>query len=130
MPPPNTGNGVTPLYNDAKGVPVSGAATNDKLDPYTKQAVFTTKTGEKVFAGSRDDSFFADAPGIFDLLNARILGSGGHGQTGPGVDGFKGYNVLTFAIQIPLRNLPPAYGYNDPFTGTGRECAHWRLCIR
>ncbi len=117
VPPPNVGNGVTPLYNDAKGVPVSGATTSDALDAYTRQAVFTTKTGEKVFAGSRDDSFFADAPGIFDLLNARILGSGGHGQTGTGVDGFKGYNVLTFAIQIPVANLPPAYGYNDPFTG-------------
>jgi len=117
VPPPNTGNGVTPAYNNASGVPVSGAATNAALDAYTKQAIYTATTGEKVFAGSRDDSFFADAPGIFDLLNARIVGPDGHGQTGNGVDGFKGYNVLTFAIQIPLANLPTPILYNDAFTG-------------
>jgi hypothetical protein len=71
-----------------------------------------------VFAGSREDSFFADAPGIFDLLDPRILGPDGHGQTGNGVDGFKGYNVLTFAIQIPLANLPAPIAYTDAFTGT------------
>jgi hypothetical protein len=83
----------------------------------TQQTVFTAPTGEKVFAGSREDSFFADAPGIFDLLNPRILGPDGHGQTGNGVDGFKGYNVLTFAIEIPLANLPAPIAYTDAFTG-------------
>jgi hypothetical protein len=33
------------------------------------------------------------------------------------VDGFKGYNVLTYAIQIPLANLPAAIAYTDAFTG-------------
>ncbi len=117
VPPPNTGNGVTPKYNNASAVPISGAFGPLGLDAYTKQAVYTLATGEEVFAGSRDDSFFADAPGIFDLLNARILGPDGHGQSGTGVDGFKGYNVLTFALQIPLANLPTPIAYNDAFTG-------------
>jgi len=117
VPPPNTGNGITPKYNNAKAVPLSGATGTPGLDSYTKQAIYTTSTGESVFAGSRDDSFFADTAGIFDLLNARILGSDGHGQFGNGVDGFKGYNVLTYAIQIPLANLPASIAYNDAFTG-------------
>lgn len=116
VPPPNTGNGVTPLYNNSKAVPISGAMNIPSLDPYTRQAVYSAPTGEKFFAGSRDDSFFADTPGIFDLLNARIVGPDGHGQTGSGVDGFKGYNVLTFAIQIPIANLPAPIQYNDAFT--------------
>ncbi len=118
VPPPNTGLRTTPSYNGSSGFAVSGAATTAALDSYTQQTIYTAATGEMVFAGSREDSFFADAPGIFDLLNPRILGPDGHGQTGNGVDGFKGYNVLTYAIQIPLGNLPAAFTYSDAFTGT------------
>ena len=126
VPPPNTGSRITPFYNglsassNTTASAVSGATTTAALDTYTQQTIFTATTGEKVFAGSREDSFFADAPGIFDLLNSRILGPDGHGQTGNGVDGFKGYNVLTFAIQIPLANLPAAIAYNDAFTGASK----------
>jgi hypothetical protein len=109
VPPPNTGLRTTPAYNNSTtGYAVSGATSSAALDTYTREAVYTASTGEMIFAGSRDDSFFADAPGIFDLLDPRILGPDGHGQTGNGVDGFKGYNVLTFAVQIPLANLPTA----------------------
>jgi hypothetical protein len=119
VPPPNTGLRVTPAYNNSStGFAVSGATTTAGLDTYTRESIYTAPTGEMVFAGSREDSFFADAPGIFDLLNPRILGVDGHGQTGNGVDGFKGYNVLTFAIQIPLANLPTPIAYTDAFTGT------------
>ena len=119
VPPPNVGIRTTPEYNDANGVALTGAATNASLDTYTRQTIYSLSTGEAVWAGPRDDSFFADAPGIFDLLEARILGPDGHGQTGNGVDGFKGYNVLTFAIQIPLRSLPKI-NYTDAFTGASR----------
>ena len=106
------------LHRDKGAAAVSGATTTAALDTYTQQTIFTAASGERVFAGSREDSFFADAPGIFDLLNSRILGPDGHGQTGNGVDGFKGYNVLTFAIEIPLANLPAPIAYSDAFTGT------------
>lgn len=119
--PPNAGNRVTPLYNDADGVAVSGAQTLDELDAYTRQAITDGSGGEVFFAGPRDDSFFADVPGVFDLLNPRILDrngdlSDGLGQDGEGVDGFKGFNVLTFAVQIPLSELPQM-SYTDPFFG-------------
>jgi hypothetical protein len=118
VPPPNTGLRITPSYNNPQtGFAVSGASTPLGLDSLTAQSIYTATTGETVFAGSREDSFFADAPGIFDLLNPRILGPDGHGQTGNGFDGFKGYNVLTFAIQIPLANLPAPIAYKDAFTG-------------
>jgi hypothetical protein len=118
VPPPNTGKRTTPGYNSpSTGFAISGATTIAGLDPLTSQTIFTAPTGELIWAGSREDSFFADAPGIFDLLDARILGPDGHGQTGNGVDGFKGYNVLTYAIQIPLANLPAPIAYTDAFTG-------------
>ena len=119
---PNVGANVTPLYNDALGRAVSGAASFGELDSYTAQAVFDGPGGESVFAGPRDDSFYADVPGIFDLLDVRIVDNNGTladglGQDGDGVDGFKGFNVLTFAVQIPLTDLPEL-PYTDAFFGT------------
>lgn len=118
-PPPNVGARTTPAYNDAMGKAVSGAATFAALDSYTKQTVFTLATGEASFAGPREDGFFADAPGIFDLLDPRIIDNNGNlgdglGQDGNGVDGFKGYNVLAFALQIPVESLPTA-SYTSAF---------------
>ncbi len=120
-PPPNVGALTTPFYNDAQGKAVSGATSVAALDKYTRQTVFTQPTGETLFAGPRDDGFFCDIPGIFDFLNPRILDNNGSladglGQDGNGVDGFKGFNVLSFAIQIPVSDLP-SLAYSAPFTG-------------
>ncbi|MEQ9095303.1 MAG: DUF4331 domain-containing protein [Phycisphaerales bacterium] len=119
--PPNPGNRVTPLYNDADGAALSGAGSFDELDAYTQQAITDGTGGTVFFAGTRDDSFFADVPGVFDLLNPRILDRDGDlgdglGQDGNGVDGFKGFNVLTLAVQIPLDALPQL-PYTDAFFG-------------
>jgi hypothetical protein len=112
-PPPNVGKNVTPAYNDANGMAVSGATTLDQLDIYTRSTIQTLSTGEVAWAGHRDDSFFCDIPGIFDLLDVRILDNNGSlsdglGQDGNGVDGFKGYNVLSIVMQIPISELDAA----------------------
>jgi hypothetical protein len=109
--PPNVGLNTTPYYNDANGRAVSGAPTAADLDHYTAETIYNLPSGETVWAGPRDDGFFADAPGIFDLLNSRILGPDGAGQTGNGVDGFKGYNVLTYGIQIPITQLAKVWHF-------------------
>ncbi len=119
--PPNAGGNVTPSYNDADGRAVSGAVDFASLDVYTQQAIQELPNGEVVFAGSRDDGFYADIPGIFDLLNVRILDNNGNledglGQDGGGVDGFKGFNVLSYAIQIPVEMLP-ASDFDTVFFG-------------
>ncbi|HEX9707880.1 MAG TPA: DUF4331 domain-containing protein [Steroidobacteraceae bacterium] len=110
VPPPNVGANVTPSYNDANGKAVTGALTLGDLDEYTRSTIHGLPSGETVWAGPRDDSFFSDIPGIFDLLNVRILDNNGNladglGQDGNGVDGFKGFNLLSVAIQIPLSKL-------------------------
>ncbi len=123
VPPPNVGVRTTPLYNDATtGVALSGATAFSELDSYTQQAIRQLPAGQVVFAGPRDDGFFADTPAIFDLLDGRILAdkdgdaSNGLGRDGGGVDGFKGFNVLTYAIQIDPSTLA-AQAYTDPFFG-------------
>src|SRR5436190_15689857 len=77
VPPVNIGAKSTPNYEA-----LSNAGITDLSD------------GSKVFAGQSDDPFFVDL-NVFDLLSIRKL----PGNMGGGVDGLKGYNVQTIAIQ-------------------------------
>ncbi len=109
--PPNVGMNTTPSYNGPDGRAVSGATSRATLDPYTLQTLYDLPSGYTVFAGPREDGFYADTPAIFDLLEARIIDNDGDpndglGQDGGGVDGFKGYNVLHYAITIPVNKFP------------------------
>ncbi len=119
--PPNVGARTTPAYNGTDGLAISGATKLSNLDSLTKQAITELSTGITVWAGPRDDGFYADTPGIFDFLNPRIIDNNGNandglGQDGGGVDGFKGFNVLTYAMQIPLSKLTPV-AYTSPLLG-------------
>ncbi len=129
VPPYNTGLRTTPAYNDpTTGRAKSGATTRASLDTYTQQTTYDLPAVPgaagvtTVFAGSREDGFYADIPGIADLLDPRILknanGTTGNGQAGGGVDGFKGFNVLHYAIVIPLTDLP-TFAFQAPFTNGG-----------
>jgi hypothetical protein len=57
--------------------------------------------GMRVFAGQRDDPFWVDLGGIFDLLTIRQL----PGNAGGGIDDLKGLNVLAIALQVPIEHL-------------------------
>ena len=54
--------------------------------------------GMRVFAGPRDEGFYVDLMGNFDLLNLR----------NPGVDTTSGFNVHTIALEIPKSRLAAA----------------------
>jgi len=51
----------------------------------------------RVFAGPRDDGFYADLGGIFDLANLRPKGTA--------QDGLAGYNVHSIALELPTTLL-------------------------
>jgi hypothetical protein len=65
------------------------------------QGVRTLADGATVFAGQREDAFFADIGAIFDLVAIR----NGTGATGGGKDFFAGYGVHGIALQIPKSQL-------------------------
>ena len=74
----------------------------------------TGVTGGRVFAGPRDDPFYADLGGIFDLGNLR--------PAGQAQDGLSGYNVHTIAMEIPVEQLTangqrPTQPGNDALVG-------------
>ena len=127
-PPPNVGLRTTPFYNDKNGRAVSGATTFAALDRYTQQTIYGLKSGEVVFAGERDDGFYADIAGIFDLLDPRILGTDGRGQTGNGVDFFKGYDVLAYCMQVPVDSLSAVPGF--PSVGVYASVSRPQVTLR
>ncbi len=133
VPPPNLGARTTPDYNDTLGRAVSGATSEAQLDAYTRDAIADLGADGAIFAGSRDDGFFADIAGVFDLLDSRILDNNGNtgdglGQDGNGVDLFKGYNVLAYAIQIPIDKLSAVPGF--PLVGVYASVSRPRLTLR
>jgi hypothetical protein len=83
-PPNNIGPRSTPNYHSL-----------------AQAAVAPLAGGGQVFAGQRDDPFFADVGDIFDLLAIRK----GTGSTGGGKDFLAGYAVHTIGLQIPISQV-------------------------
>jgi len=69
----------------------------------TAEKTIVTKNGVSIFAGQRDDPFFADVGAIFDLVAIRKAGT--TGDKGGGKDFLSGYNVHTIALQIPISQV-------------------------
>jgi hypothetical protein len=93
--PPNIG----PRTDAVVYKPASGSYD----DAFSATFVKNLSGGGRVFAGPRDDGFYVDLGGIFDLAN---ITSGRKNPT----DGVAGYNTHSIALEIPTAQL----------TGTGK----------
>ncbi len=69
-------------------------------------AIGQLSTGERVFAGPRDDPFFVDLGGIFDLGGVRNQFSGGATNPSAARDGVAGFNTHSIVMQIPVVDAP------------------------
>jgi len=84
-----------------------GPRTTPDYDSYADDGVHKLDNGMKVFAGQRDDPFFADVASIFDLGGLRpfndlhLLPLPKEG----GVDSLSAFNVKSIAVQIPIDML-------------------------
>ena len=88
VPPPNIG--PRSIENATVGL---GAANYDSL---ANAAITTATSGEKVFCGPRDDPFFVDLGGAFDVGGFRTVGAR---------DGLAKLNVHSIAIEVPISTL-------------------------
>ncbi len=115
VPPNNQGN-VTPLYNindDGEMPAKGGVATRNLLDPYTQQSIVDSKDGYLIFAGQRDDGFYADIQAIFDGLMFR--------QPDQSFDSQGGFNVHTICLNIPLEEIGGDMQVAGVFATTSRR---------
>ncbi len=80
-----------------------GPRSTPNYESLVAPAIYSVKDGTKVFAGQRDDPFYVDLGGTFDLIGFRSAPPGAFSMGG--VDGLKGYSVNTIAIQVPITQL-------------------------
>jgi hypothetical protein len=92
--PPRIGPRTQEVANALGLVPYTSPRYDDAF-----AATFVTDMGGegRVFAGPRDDGFYVDLGGIFDLANLRAKGTA--------QDGVAGYNVHSIALEIPTQLL-------------------------
>ena len=77
----------------------------DKLMASGIQKINTPDGEMQVFAGPTDDPFWVDLL-VFDLLSLRAQKAPiGYDKPSKGIDGLKGFNVHSIAMQIPIKKL-------------------------
>ena len=99
--PPNNQGLVTPFYNqgnDGNNRAKEGVGSEGALDPYTQMGVTEIGDDHVVFAGQRDDAFYADIQSIFDLDFSFTGGDKPFDSQG-------GFNVHTIVLSIPLEDV-------------------------
>ena len=84
---------------------------------FARSFVHRLANGGRAFAGQRDDPFYLDEKGIFDLVNLCADGLFGipGARTTPCEDVFAGFNVFTIALEIPTSDFFPG---GIPHNGT------------
>jgi hypothetical protein len=101
---------VTKIVNGKASVVGSGLLTppdnigprsTPNYDALAAKGIHGLSDGTTIFAGQRDDPFFADVGAIFDLVAIRH----GTGATGGGKDFLAGYAVHSIALQVPKSML-------------------------
>src|SRR5919205_2225722 len=106
---PDKPDTVTRIDGNQSAVVATGKTPPDNIGPKStpnyhtlvQQAITQIQGGGSVFAGQRDDAFFADVGAIFDLINLRKFPP----NQGGGKDFLAGYAVHAIALQLPISQL-------------------------
>lgn len=80
-----------------------GPRSTPNYESLVAPAIHRLEDGTRIFAGQRDDPFYVDLGGTFDLLGFRSAPPGAFSEGG--VDGLRGYSVNTIALQVPIQRL-------------------------
>jgi Domain of unknown function (DUF4331) len=99
-----TGERMHLAENAPVAPPNIGKASMPDYNALANAAITVLSGGGKVFAGQRDDPFFADLGPIFDLLQIRPMNA---------IDALAYYNVNSIVLQVPKSALVA----NDPVIG-------------
>lgn len=92
-------------YNNAAGYSDAFAAT----------FIRSLSNGGRVFLGPRDDGFYVDLGGVFDLANLRGADADGDQDVNEDAqDGVSGYNTHSIALEIPIADI---FGATVPTAG-------------
>jgi hypothetical protein len=110
-----------------------GPHSTPKYSALAQAAVHQLPAGETVFAGQRNDGFFADLGAIFDMEDLRPFQTLHIAPLAPniGLDTLKSnINVHTIALQIPIRNLTRGGSAPTDPTATAATIGVWGAAAR
>jgi len=100
---PIVSNGIVPPNNiGPRSTSFAGAASYDDL---VTSAITTASTGEIIFCGPRDDVFFVDLGGIFDLGQTRSSFGNDASDPANARDAVAGFNTHSIIIKTPISSL-------------------------
>jgi Domain of unknown function (DUF4331) len=119
--PPNNQGLTTPEYNimnNGDMIAKPGVTDASQLDKYTSETIFTLKKGYMVYAGQRDDGFYANIQSIFDL---DLTYSGPETP----LDTQAGFNVHTIVLNIPVTDI----GGNQQIVGVWATTSRKRVSV-
>ena len=132
----------TPLTSEAGdtlfAVPNNvGPRTMPNYPALAQQGIYIFTDGIRVFAGTTDDPFYADAGAQFDTYNFRTGAGGGVLSAASDADDFvniapdffSGYNVNTIAIEVPITMLTST-GTLLPATSSNATIGAWAATAR
>lgn len=115
-------NGVVPPNNIGPRSISGGAGLNTTYQALVQAAIATASTGEKIFCGPRDDPFFVDLGGVFDLGQTRSAYGSDPNTPANARDAVAGFNTHAIIIQVPINLLSrtgalpnPANIFDDNF---------------
>lgn len=98
-------DGIVPPNNIGPRSIEGAAGLNTTYGSLVDDAITTASTGEKVFCGPRDDPFFVDLGGIFDLGQTRDDYGDDAANSENARDAVAGFNTHSIILQIPISNL-------------------------
>ena len=98
-------HGVVPPNNIGPRSIEGAAGLGTSYDALVNSAITTATTGETVFAGPRDDAFFVDLGGVFDLGQTRSQFGADPGDSDNARDAVAGFNTHSIALKIPISML-------------------------
>ena len=114
-------NGVVPPNNIGPRSIEGTAGLGTSYDQLVQNAITTATTGKTIFCGPRDDAFFVDLGGIFDLGQTRSAYGTNASNPDNARDAVAGFNTHTISMKIPIsmlqkdgKDVSQATGILDP----------------
>jgi hypothetical protein len=98
-------NGIVPPNNIGPRSIEGAAGLASDYNSLVQNAIATASTGEKVFCGPRDDPFFVDLGGVFDLGQTRHEFGSDASNSNYARDAVAGFNTHAIVLQIPISSL-------------------------
>ena len=110
-------NGIVPPNNIGPRSIGGAAGLGTSYDALVAAAITTASSGEVVFCGPRDDVFFVDLGGVFDLGETRSSYGSDPSNAANARDAVAGFNTHSIIMKVPIHMLQKDGKTVDQATG-------------